>query len=745
MKYVVALLALLIFQPLAASHYQQTSFSYESLGPNTVRVHLWSYQECTTTGNMPGTTISYTITQSSSLPGCVLASSSAAVALPSVDVTPICPAIQSTCDNLSNQLYGISESHNYQDFDFTNATCPDYTFSYSTCCRNPSLGNIVSPSSGGFYGYITLYPGAIGQGSLPAWHYYTPRFVQLPQSGSDTLMFDLGLANPNNDSVVYAFDAPYTGPGAQVTFNVGYSVNSPMGSNYGLSLDPEKGWLQFVMSSTSPSIVALIGFKTQHYRNGQLIAETNREFNLATFPNGGTAWPGQPAAYPIHLGLQSVSNGYITGDTAVIPPNSTTQIGYGFNSSAPVLTGEARGYYFGKGTYDFKAGGVSTNPYFGNGSGQVFEFTPPATGVYEFWVGLKDSICRFPALEFKKYTVVVGDTSLVWPGDANNDLVANNVDVLAVGLGANSMGPVRANASNTWIGQPSLPWTDTIAGAIDKKFVDCDGNGVIDSLDLLPITLNYGLTHLKTSGANGTHTDPPLTLTFAADSFQVGDTVEVQIDLGDVNIQAQNVYGIAFSILYDNALIDTNSFALDFDNSWIGSGMDVYDFQMDLWDNGRMDGAIVRNDGTAMSGMGHIAKATFVIIDNIDGKRHTIISDTLELMFADVHVINAQGELIPVNASGDDAIVFESITDLVVPTETPLSIYPNPTRDLLRLRSEYGSIEHIEVVDIQGRKVLTFYPQQSDCFVSLRDLRAGLYYLRVERESGTSIHKVVKK
>ena len=52
-----------------------------------------------------------------------------------------------------------------------------------------------------------------------------------------------------------------------------------------------------------------------------------------------------------------------------------------------------------------------------------------------------------------KENVPVMPTDSVWPGDANNDLVANNVDLLAVGVGFGATGPVRPNASNLWIPQ----------------------------------------------------------------------------------------------------------------------------------------------------------------------------------------------------------------------------------------------------------------------------------------------------
>ncbi|MEO1451717.1 MAG: hypothetical protein AAFV07_19465, partial [Bacteroidota bacterium] len=88
----------------------------------------------------------------------------------------------------------------------------------------------------------------------------------------------------------------------------------------------------------------------------------------------------------------------------------------------------------------------------------------------------------------------------VWPGDANYDLVANNQDLLAIGVAFGLTGPPRANASLNWTGQPSVDWTDTLPGGINFKHADTDGNGVVNTADTVAINLNYGLTHNKNEG-----------------------------------------------------------------------------------------------------------------------------------------------------------------------------------------------------------------------------------------------------
>ena len=47
----------------------------------------------------------------------------------------------------------------------------------------------------------------------------------------------------------------------------------------------------------------------------------------------------------------------------------------------------------------------------------------------------------------------------VWPGDTNNDGIANHFDLLPLGIGIDSSGPLRPNASLDWIGQEAPGWS----------------------------------------------------------------------------------------------------------------------------------------------------------------------------------------------------------------------------------------------------------------------------------------------
>lgn len=77
----------------------------------------------------------------------------------------------------------------------------------------------------------------------------------------------------------------------------------------------------------------------------------------------------------------------------------------------------------------------------------------------------------------------------VYPGDANNDGVVNEVDVLPLGVFWMMTGPDRAGGTE-WRIQPAEVWTEPAA-----TYADCNGDSTVNMQDLLVIAINWGSTH----------------------------------------------------------------------------------------------------------------------------------------------------------------------------------------------------------------------------------------------------------
>ena len=326
----------------------------------------------------------------------------------------------------------------------------------------------------------------------------------------------------------------------------------------------------------------------------------------------------------------------------------------------------------------------------------------------------------------------------VWPGDANNDLVANNVDLLSVGLSYGLTGPTRANASTNWIGQGSDNWNDTLANGTNVAYVDADGNGIIDDGDTLAILQNYGLTHNKKEEESEVGTILYFDTTGMSSPIMVGSQLEIPIMLGTPTEPADSVYGIAFTITYEMDLVDSATAALLTSPSWIGN--DVLRIEKDFFLDGELDGAICRKDHVDTTHHGQIARATFVMIDDIAKQ---VLYDTLRLGFKDVYLIRADGSFIPVTTLPAQIILFQDdIINSLPNASFPLKLYPNPANKSVMLEIGLSEWCTVELMDLSGKVVMKRIVFREKSNIHLQELPAGMYLLKVSHNSGSVFQKL---
>lgn len=104
------------------------------------------------------------------------------------------------------------------------------------------------------------------------------------------------------------------------------------------------------------------------------------------------------------------------------------------------------------------------------------------------------------------------------------------------------------------------------------------------------------------------------------------------------------------------------------------------------------------------------------------------------------YLINA-GILYPISPNCVNSLSTETFT-----TENSLTISPNPTSDILNIKSKIG-IEAISVLDINGRIIHTQKINNLNKAYSLKvnDFASGLYILQVKTGNGNNVSKFVKE
>ena len=79
----------------------------------------------------------------------------------------------------------------------------------------------------------------------------------------------------------------------------------------------------------------------------------------------------------------------------------------------------------------------------------------------------------------------------VWPGDANNNGVVDAGDIIPLGQHWEEIGQGRDEAASDWVIQPAVAWEPKEAAT----YADTNGDGEVNEQDIMPIAINWHLSH----------------------------------------------------------------------------------------------------------------------------------------------------------------------------------------------------------------------------------------------------------
>ena len=364
-----------------------------------------------------------------------------------------------------------------------------------------------------------------------------------------------------------------------------------------------------------------------------------------------------------------------------------------------------------------------------------------------------DTTTVFQAIAFANgcidtaYFTMTVDEDCVWPGDTDTSGTVSNADILNIGLGMAEQGAMRPSASLTWTDQACWPWSNsTPMTNTNYKHADTDGNGIIETADTLAILLNWDSMHNFTGGTVSRIIPAPFYV--EADTLHPNTTIQLPVILGSQNDPALDVYGIAFSLLYDTSVIEAGSAEMTFDTSWLGNlNQDMIQIQKDFYPAGRTDIGVTRIDGNDLDGQGQIGSFIITVQDDIlFTSNHNEPENNKETKFeiTNVRIITAQEEIIAVESPVTTAIISD-----IVPVTEPhsiiqhITIHPNPTSDFIRIRNTGEVLHTIRIYNTQGQCVRAIHPTVQNPVVVVEDLSAGMYMLHMFNEKGSAAVKMV--
>lgn len=311
----------------------------------------------------------------------------------------------------------------------------------------------------------------------------------------------------------------------------------------------------------------------------------------------------------------------------------------------------------------------------------------------------------------------------VFPGDSNFDGVVNKYDIFNIGIGYGSSGVPRAEVSTVFQGYEATDWTQNFADGTNYKHADCNGDGIIEVADALAIAINYNYTVGKNSEAAYATADgaPPICID-AIENPQAATHYFVDVKIGTAALPANDIYGFAFNVYYDNTKFESINF-YPYEEGWFFNGISIPDqlkFVKYFDNEGRIEVAYVRTDQNGTGGFGNVAYLDVVTIDNISG-------EALLFEIDQVRGIDAQGQEIPLDICDANTTEIDALSALV---QHPDYVFSNPVvgKHLLQCpAAATGKV--LRLTDMQGKTAL----QQniSAPYINIELLNTGLYLLEI--------------
>lgn len=322
----------------------------------------------------------------------------------------------------------------------------------------------------------------------------------------------------------------------------------------------------------------------------------------------------------------------------------------------------------------------------------------------------------------------------VWPGDANSDGVADNFDVLELGLHFTQTGSARATTSNAWQSYFANNWTGTISNGKNVNHSDCNGDGVINTNDTLAIFNNYGLTHAF-KPAEQTAVNPQLSIVPDQTTVAKGNWGTSSVFLGEASAPVTNLNGLAFTVTFDQNLIDANSFYMEYPASFINAGNQNLKFSKPDFANGKLYTATTHTITNNVSGNGKIAILHYRI-------KSTLATDeVLNIGISQSKQSNAIGVLMPLTAgTATVAAIGASVGMDELSAGNSMALYPNPAMNFATIQSN-SLLQKVEVLSLTGQIILSETASGAQHQLDLRNVTNGVYLVTIY----STDQKVVRK
>ncbi len=332
---------------------------------------------------------------------------------------------------------------------------------------------------------------------------------------------------------------------------------------------------------------------------------------------------------------------------------------------------------------------------------------------------------------------VLDSTSYFYPGNANNNSVLGFADdAVYVAAAMGTSGPAHDSLVKGWTQNVvySKNWTDRFQSGINYKFSDVDGNGQIDSTDLLPLLYHFYPRNLGPDWQRqqqSSPTLPDLRFEFRNNSIHAADTLVLDVIAGSSSVPFDSIYGLSFNTFIGPTLqgvhLNLTGSSLEVNTSSFGNpSTDLYSYFNFNPSNFNLNSVVIcrTNHINAQVAGDTIATISMLVPPTYSG------TDTFYLSVYS-NAISWGGYQLQYNTL-IDTIYISSPVGIIENHISSLSISPNPTSNELNISLSKNSVSEIMVVDLQGKEKIKLTTKESFTKLDVNSLMNGVYLLVVK-------------
>jgi hypothetical protein len=219
-----------------------------------------------------------------------------------------------------------------------------------------------------------------------------------------------------------------------------------------------------------------------------------------------------------------------------------------------------------------------------------------------------------------------------------------------------------------------------------------------------------------------------------------GENRKISIQLGTADLPAEDLYGLAFS-LHFNEQIDVGQVKVDLgQTSWANNDGDRIFFYKRTATK-RIDAAWTRTDRNNRSGFGEIGTMDFVIIvDVIDRATPVRIwTDSIRMIDKFGNVSMVAGDTLSIEMDPNALLTSSNEISDILPK---VSVSPNPFQNDAWVVSDHP-MERIRIFNLLGQSMLDMpVVRTSQVRMHVPSLPNGAYFLQLDTDAGPTTTKI---